>query len=202
MIATMNEYDYKKAFILITLIFTAWFGSSHLAYATDYSLGNLNRTMQKKMDELPKNKEEPYAPYRQGDIDTIREQFNKAKELGNQSEILRAECANNNENACIEIGIDINDPCRPFTNNQDIYACRMQQCNNGNQADCDKINTYNNRIKNIQESLQKAQNNNSQRTRESDCWRSNVNCRSLCRSFNPTDSYCTDKCEVEYKACQ
>jgi hypothetical protein len=199
----MNVNGYKNIFIILAVILTAWFGFSRGAYAeTDYSQSKLNRDMQKIMDTLPKNKEQPYTPYRPGDTAIIRGQIEKAKESGNQAANLRAECANNNDDACIEIGIDINDPCRPFTNNQDIHACYMQQCNNGSQGHCDKINTYNNRMKQMQEDSQRTQNNHSQRTQKSACWSSKVNCNSLCRSFNPTDSYCTDKCDIEYQNCQ
>jgi len=203
MTSTMNVNGYKNIFIILAMILTAWLGCSGWAYAeTDYSNSKLNRDMQVIMDSLPKNKVQPYAPYRPGDTAIIRQELEKAKELGNQAANLRTECANGNDNACIERGIDINDPCRPFANNQDIYDCLMQQCNNGNQADCDKINTYNNNIENVLKNSPRTQNNNSQSSRKSACWSSNVSCKSSCRSFNPTDSYCTDKCDVEYQNCQ
>lgn len=186
MTATMNVQSHKSVFIILTVILTAWLGCSGWAYAeTDYSQSKLNSDMQKIMDTLPKNETKPYVPYGKGNMNNVQRKYNEAKASANQRENLRAECANGNDNACIEVGVDTSDPCRSFTNNQDIYACLMQQCNNGNQADCDKINTYNSNIENALKNSQRTQNNYSQSLRKSACWSSNVSCKSSCRSFNP-----------------
>ena len=60
----------------------------------------------------------------------------------------REACARGNDNACYEIGIDTGDPCRAYiTTSTEQYACRLQQCRNGNQIECNKIQEYNNRMR-------------------------------------------------------
>jgi len=61
---------------------------------------------------------------------------------------LREACANGNDSACASVGENPNDPCRAYlaTSSQQ-YACRVQQCNNGNQQECEKIQAYDQRMR-------------------------------------------------------
>jgi hypothetical protein len=61
---------------------------------------------------------------------------------------LRQACANGNDSACISVGENPNDPCRPYlSTSAQQYACRVQQCNNGNQLECQKIQAYDQRMR-------------------------------------------------------
>jgi hypothetical protein len=149
--STMNVNGYKGVFTIIAVVLTAWLGCSDLVYAGNpYSLGTLNEIMKKKLEAIPKNEEQPYVPYGQGNMGKIRDMYNKAKESENQAENLRVECANGNDNACIEVGVDTADPCRSsIADYQARDYCRLQQCMAGNQNECDKSKAQSARMNRI-----------------------------------------------------
>ncbi|MCF7998489.1 MAG: hypothetical protein K9L25_05555 [Methylovulum sp.] len=148
MTVTTNRHNYKRVLTIITAILNLWFGYSNLVCAeSDYSTSKLNRDMNAIMNSLPKNKEQPYVPYGQGNMNEIQRRFNEAKKSGEQTENLKVECASGNDNACIAAGIDIEDPCRSYiADYQARDYCRLQQCIAGNQDECNKSKAQSERV--------------------------------------------------------
>ncbi|MCX7112789.1 MAG: hypothetical protein NTX45_22245 [Proteobacteria bacterium] len=57
----------------------------------------------------------------------------------NTMDAQKAACIQGDDDNCRKLGYDPNDPCRPYFASANLYTCRIDQCNKGNDNECNKI---------------------------------------------------------------
>jgi hypothetical protein len=114
-------------------------------------------------------------------------------------------CTTGDDDSCIRVGVDPKDPCRRYlVMNDKLYACRVLQCRNGNQNECNKLEKYANKSDTIDNEQEKNKGKLAKRICEKDCFSEKVNCNRGCSYCfgSSCDSSCDSRCRNDYQLCK